>query len=250
MQFGISTDKGLTRSINQDYYGLIKAEGNIPNTFIIADGMGGHNAGEVASKLSVELALSYIKEHFSTNMNKEEMKSKLEEMMKYVNTKVYNASWEKKENAGMGTTLTVVMLLNDSMLIAHVGDSRVYLLRNNELEQITNDHSYVGELLRNGSITKEEARNSSKKNVLTRAIGCYKDVDIDVYSNDVKNNDRILMCTDGLTNMVDDDHIKDVLLSKDKPQEITEYLIAKANENGGTDNTTIIVFDGVNINGR
>ena len=250
MQFGISTDKGLTRGINQDYYGLIKSEGNIPDTFIIADGMGGHNAGEVASKLSVEVALSYIKEHFNKNMTKKDLLKKLEEMMKYVNKKVYSASLENKENNGMGTTLTVVMIVKNKMHIAHVGDSRVYLLRDDELEQITNDHSYVGELLRNGSITKEEAKKSSKKNVLTRAIGYLEDVDVDIYTNDIKNSDTVLMCTDGLTNMVEDKQIKDVLLTKDKPQDVTDFLIEKSNENGGTDNTTIIVFNGVNINGR
>ena len=107
MRFGISTDKGLTRSINQDYYGVINADGNIPDTFIIADGMGGHKAGEVASKLSAKMALSYIEEHFDKNMNKEELLKKLEEMMKYVNSKVYESSLENDENNGMGTTLTV-----------------------------------------------------------------------------------------------------------------------------------------------
>lgn len=250
MRFGISTDKGLTRSINQDYYGVINADGNIPDTFIIADGMGGHKAGEVASKLSAKMALSYIEEHFDKNMNKEELLKKLEEMMKYVNSKVYESSLENDENNGMGTTLTVAMIVKGEIFIAHVGDSRVYLLRNSELKQITHDHSYVGELLRNGSITKEEAKKSSKKNVLTRAIGYFKEVDIDVYNYDIKNSDTILMCTDGLTNMVEEEEIKNVLLTMDKPQEITDYLINKANENGGEDNTTIIVFNGVNENGR
>lgn len=251
MQFGISTDKGIKRSINQDYYGVIEGDKNIPYAFIIADGMGGHKAGEVASKLSVELSMSYIKTNINNKLTKEKMLEKLKDMAQFVNEEVYKESNENKENYGMGTTLTIAIVTKEYVIISHIGDSRVYLLRDNELKKITVDHSYVEELVRNGTITEKEAKKHPRRNVLTRAVGYFKNVEADLYIQDKKDGDVFLMCTDGLTNMVDESFIKNTILAKDKLQDIADSLIEKTNANGGKDNTTIIVFkDGVKINER
>lgn len=242
MQIGISTDKGIKRNINQDYYGVVEGDGNIPYVFIIADGMGGHRAGEVASKLSVEICISYIRKHINNKLTKEEILEKLKEMAKFVNEQVYKESNENKENYGMGTTLTIAIVMKEYVIISHIGDSRVYILRDNQLKRITVDHSYVEELVRNGTITEKEAKKHPRKNVLTRAVGYFKNVEADLYIQDIKEGDVFLMCTDGLTNMVDEGCIKDLIKEQDKLQDVADSLIKMTNANGGKDNTTIIVF--------
>ena len=242
MQFGLVTDKGLKRDINQDYYGVIEEDENIPYVFIIADGMGGHKSGEVASKLSVELSLSCVRKVLNKKLSKEDIVSKLKSVVEEVNRKVYESSCENVANNGMGTTLIIAVVMPCYVVIAHVGDSRVYVFRDKKLERITNDHSYVEELVKNGTITREEARKNPNKNVLTRAVGYEKDVDIDIYTCNREEDDIFMMCTDGLTNMVDESTIEEVFLTKDKPQDIVYSLINKSNENGGLDNITIIVF--------
>lgn len=242
MQIGLVTDKGLKREINQDYYGMIEENENIPYVFIIADGMGGHKAGEVASRLSVEFSLSHIRKTLNKKMSKEEIVSKLQDIVKQVNSEVYKESLENQDNEGMGTTLIITVVMPCYVIIAHVGDSRVYVFREQELKKITNDHSYVEELVKNGTITREEAKKNPNKNVLTRAVGYSEKVETDIYTYDRKEKDIFMMCTDGLTNMVDESTIKKVFLEKDKPQDIVQSLIDKSNENGGLDNITIIVF--------
>lgn len=248
MQFGLVTDKGLKRDINQDYYGVIEETEHFPYIFVIADGMGGHKAGEVASKLSVDLSVVHVKEALNKELDEKKIISRLKDVVKKVNSEVYKASCEKEDNRGMGTTLIITVVMSHYVVIAHVGDSRVYIFRENKLKKITNDHSYVEELIKNGTITKEEAKENPNKNVLTRAVGYSSKVDVDIYTYDKKDKDVFMMCTDGLTNMVDESTIEKVFLTTDKPQDIANSLIEKSNKNGGLDNITIIVFKDEVIN--
>ncbi|MBP5427126.1 MAG: Stp1/IreP family PP2C-type Ser/Thr phosphatase [Clostridiales bacterium] len=251
MRYGICTDVGLKRDINEDYYGVIESTKDMPSVFIIADGMGGHQAGEVASKLSVELTMSGIREGINKSMSKEEVEVKLKQILEKVNKDVYDVAREDEDKYGMGTTLTAAVVMNGCLVVAHVGDSRLYSFRDNKLKRITTDHSYVEELVQNGTITTEEALDHPKKNILTRVIGYFKVVEIDTYECVTDSKETFLMCTDGLTNMVSESRIKEILSKEDKLQSIANSLVKESNKNGGVDNTTVIVFGNeVADNGR
>lgn len=242
MQYGVCTDVGLKREVNEDYYGVLKDEANVYDVFVIADGMGGHQAGEVASKMSVELTLSGVRENITKDMSKEEVGEKLKEIIKKVNSDIYDIAQKDLTKYGMGTTMVVVVVMSTCLVIANVGDSRLYSLGNNELKRITVDHSYVEELIQEGTITEEEAKDHPRKNILTRVVGYFKNVDADIYEYERKGVDSFLMCTDGLTNMVSDERIMEILSEGNDLQEVANNLVAEANKNGGVDNTTVIVL--------
>ena len=241
MRFGVESDKGKVREINEDSFKVISGREGLPDTFIVADGMGGHNSGEIASRMAVDLSEEYLLKFSQPDANEESILSFICNMMTEVNKSIYFKAKESEENFGMGTTFIIGMFFKGKLFIGHVGDSRVYLLRNGSLQRVTTDHSYIEELIRNGSLSREEAHNHPRKNVITRALGCEENVDVDTYCVDVNSDDLFVLCTDGLTNMLGEDDILSIINSNDEPQFICSELVKIANERGGEDNITVIV---------
>lgn len=223
-----ATHVGKVRKNNED--ALIFIE---PETFVIADGMGGQAAGEVASKMLIDIAKNFLESvpapHHEDILKKAILKA---------NAAILREAENNPNYRGMGTTATILHIYNRRAYYAHVGDSRLYRLRNKILEQITQDHSYVEDLVRAGEITAAEARVHPMKNVLTQAVGAVEEVEVDTASFSVQNGDIFLLCTDGLTNMVDDNAIAEILLTSTDP---AENLIQAALDNGGQDNVSVIV---------
>ena len=233
------TNMGVRRNTNQDYaYVSEQNVGNLPNILIVADGMGGHKAGEVASEQAVNAVLESIKQ----NESKDKI-TIIEEAIFAANNKVLDMATSDEKFKGMGTTLVVATLKNDILYVANVGDSRLYLINDNEIRQITRDHSLVQEMVSLGELDKESARTHSRKNVITRAIGVDSKIIADFFEVDVANNTKILLCSDGLSNMVDDSQINKIIEEcESKTLEDTVHkLIDAANENGGLDNIAVVL---------
>lgn len=240
MEAFAKTDVGKARDMNQDYY-YISPESEELKLYILADGMGGYKGGEVASKLATISAKNYIESNFSNIIKeKEEIQNLIKNAMEYANMVVYEKSKEDEELDGMGTTLEVCLIYNNRVYIGHVGDSRIYRIRKDIIRKLTNDHSYVEKLVKDGTITKEEAVNHPKKNMLTKALGCTVFVEPDVTVKGFIKEDIILMCSDGLTNMIKEEEIYNII--KEDYKIAAQKLIEKANENGGYDNITAIVI--------
>jgi len=238
MEVGACSHIGMVRDANEDAYYL--SDGDL-NLFIIADGMGGHNAGEVASQIAIDTIREYISKKIgqSESISDENINKFLKEAIICANHAIFSKSLEEIEYQGMGTTLTVVLILS-KIFIGHVGDSRAYLLRNDHIIQITQDHSLVAELLRNGSITENEARTHPQRNIITRALGTEENITVDLYILDPKRSEIIVLCTDGLSNLVNADEIKDVITSSHSLQNACESLVSLANARGGYDNITVV----------
>lgn len=240
MEAFAKTDVGKARDMNQDYY-YITPENEDLKLYILADGMGGYKGGEVASKLATISAKNYIESNFNNIIKeKEEIQNLIKNAMEYANMVVYEKSKEDEELEGMGTTLEVCLIYNNKVYIGHVGDSRIYRIRNDIIRKLTNDHSYVEKLVKDGTITKEEAVNHPKKNMLTKALGCTVFVEPDVTVKGFLKDDIILMCSDGLTNMIKEEEIYNII--REDYSKATQRLIEKANENGGYDNITAIII--------
>lgn len=238
------TDIGLVRKVNEDSF-LCEQLVGIDNTYlyIVADGMGGHNAGEVASSMAVQEVASYIKKNIEVLMlGDKDIQDLLRNAILYANDKVYKTSIKKSNCLGMGTTLSMVLAKGSSAYIGHVGDSRIYLIRDNEISRLTEDHSLVAELIKRGTIKPEEANNHPQKNVITRALGTEYSIESDVSRWDMKRGDLILICTDGLSNVVYEKDMVCVLEGTSDLNEACELLIEKAKEKGGFDNITAIVI--------
>ncbi len=235
------SDIGKVREINQDAYFYIEDE--VLPIFIVADGMGGHKAGEVASNTAISTIISYYEASKEKIINKEMF---IPEFINYsvalANEKLIYESENDDELKGMGTTITMCIVLENELYIGHVGDSRAYLVRGGKLIQLTQDHSLVGELLRSGSITKEEAATHSKKNVILRALGSEEKLKVDILTVDLEKNDKFMLCTDGLTNMVSEERMLEVITLEDEPSSICSKLVNISNEIGGIDNTTIMLI--------
>ena len=242
MQAYGQTDTGCVRTRNQDYiYFSPEQTGDLENLFFLADGMGGYNAGEVASRMAVESAKDYIHKHFAKNKDsKEKLEALLKDAIEYANSVVYKKAQSKEDLRGMGTTLDVCLIYNSRIYIGHVGDSRVYRIRKEFMRRLTKDHSYVQTLVDDGTITKEEAYSHPKKNMLTKALGCVQTVEPDVYTKTFIKDDIILMCSDGLTNMIREEEISKII-KQDKEKAI-ENLVKQANDNGGLDNITVVII--------
>jgi PPM family protein phosphatase len=247
VRFSVKSDTGLIRTVNEDSFFVKANYENLPDIFVIADGMGGHNAGEIASKTAAEFTGEVLVNTPGALTDADRIESDIVNAMEKANQKVFEMSKAKSENSGMGTTLIVSIVYGRKLYIGHIGDSRVYIIKNDTIRKITSDHSLVEELLKSGTLTKEEAENHPKKNIITRAIGCSVVIDVDSYEQEVENGDVILMCTDGLTNMINENQIKDIIEKENDLSIVCDNLIMKANENGGEDNTTVILFriDGV-----
>jgi protein phosphatase len=230
----VISDIGLVRETNEDSYVC-----SPPNLFIVADGMGGHVAGEIASKLAVKTVNGYIQEH----VGKDNLELLLKQAIIQANTSIYQMALSKEDFSGMGTTVTAVYIDGKKLHWGHVGDSRIYLLRNGEFRQITNDHSLVWELVQSGSITREDAQNHPKRNILTRAVGTSCLISVDTGTLSLEAGDVVLMCTDGLTNMVSEEEICKLMQRKDcDPSSIVEQLVMQAKNAGGFDNITTILL--------
>lgn len=232
------TDVGVKRSTNQDYvFETVKSVGKLPNLFVVADGMGGHKAGEIASKSAVTAAISKIKDTKEKNPISI-MQSAIEE----ANKTVIEKASENPEYEGMGTTLVMATITDKAVYIANVGDSRLYYV-DEEIHQITRDHSYVEEMISKGELNKEQARNHNKKNIITRAIGVEDDIVPDYFEVQYNSGDYVLMCSDGLTNMLEDEEIRTIVQGHSSIEDKVSELINKANENGGQDNIAVVLIE-------
>lgn len=254
MQVFAKTDIGKARDNNQDFY-YISNSGDVPEVYILADGMGGYNGGEIASRMAAESASNYIKSNFqkmletinerkqkedNKNIEKDEILKLVKSGIQYANMVVYEEAKKNPELEGMGTTLDVTLIYNNKIYIGHIGDSRVYRIRNKVMRKLTKDHSYVQQLLEDKKITREEAMHHPKKNMLTKALGCTSYIDPDLRARVINKNDIILMCSDGLTNMVSEEEIYQI--TKENPKEAANKLTILANNHGGYDNITVLII--------
>ena len=232
------TDIGRKRKLNQDFvYSSDEAVGNLKNVYIVADGMGGHQAGDYASKCTVETMVREIKGCFEQSPIRI-----LSRAIRIANDQVRRKAREDESLYGMGTTVVAATVLGKYLQVANVGDSRLYII-NEEVRQITRDHSLVEEMVRMGGLDREAARNHPEKNIITRAIGARDTIEIDFFHEELKSGDLILMCSDGLTNMLEDEEIGRKLKTPGTIEERAERLIDAANQNGGRDNIAVILID-------
>lgn len=246
MRILAKSDIGKAREMNQDSYYVSDIEKDKIKLFILADGMGGYKGGEIASSLAVNSVKEYIFNNFKKyKKDREEILKLINNAIEHANTVVYEKAQSDTELNEMGTTLDVCIIYNNKAFIGHVGDSRVYRIRKCFMRKITTDHSYVEKLLKEGTITKEEAYNHPKKNMLMKALGCRSLVEPDLICKGFLKDDILLMCSDGLTNMLRESEIYNVLLKN--PNNPEEALIKAANELGGYDNITTIIIDNIDI---
>ena len=231
------TDVGRKREVNQDYiYTSEMPIGNLPNLFLVADGMGGHNAGDYASRYTAETMVSDIEES-----KENDPKELLGHAITRANEFVFEKAKSHKSMAGMGTTVVACVLMEDEMLVANVGDSRLYVI-NDEIRQITIDHSLVEEMVRMGGLDRVQARNHPDKNIITRAVGVRETVEPDFFRVGMLRDDTFLLCSDGLSNMLEDEEIRMIVQGPGDLVEKTQRLIDKANENGGLDNISVVLI--------
>jgi protein phosphatase len=240
------TDVGMVREVNEDsVFAANQPVGNLPNLFIVADGMGGHNAGDYASQMTVEVVKKSLADSQETDPE-----TMIRQAITTANELLLEKASQDARLKGMGTTVVVATVIEKTLYFANVGDSRLYLL-NKDIKQLSKDHSLVQEMVRLGGINREEAKHHPDKNIITRAVGAKEELKIDFFEYRLKKQDVILMCTDGLSNMVEDEEIFRIVKSAGDVVEATEQLIEKAKENGGNDNIGVVVVapfaDEVNV---
>ena len=237
MQACALTDIGRRRHINQDFiFESTKPVGAFPNLFILADGMGGHKAGDYASKYLVETMVGYVSK---TTVN--DPVRVMNNALMLSNAMIYHKSMEEEELSGMGSTLVAAVIEDDVMTVCNVGDSRLYLIRD-DITQVTRDHSYVQEMIDKGMMERGSEEYYKKKKYLTRAVGSEESVRADYFEVELMNGDYILLCSDGLTNMVDDDRLLSLISGNGSLEYKARKLIADANEGGGLDNIAVILI--------
>lgn len=233
----VKSEIGLVRQTNEDNYLCAP-----PNLYIVADGMGGHVAGEVASNMVVNAVKKFIQEQITTGRNADE--DLLRAAVLEANALVLNTAGQHQEYAGMGTTISMLYVMENTICLwAHVGDSRIYLLRDGVLTQLTKDHSLVWSLVENGMITKEESLVHPQRNMLTRAIGVEREVVVDTGYINLAEQDLILLCTDGLTNMINDENLQRMISSQDSLEQKVNVLVDSAIKAGGADNITALLIE-------
>lgn len=236
--FGLS-DVGCIRELNEDCYCICGFGDNSERGFcILADGMGGHNAGEVASQNAVKLIAEEMNRLLESG--EKEIPGQLSRAVSAANTGVYTMASENPIHRGMGTTVVTAFIDDGTAYVANVGDSRAYAVRDDEIVQITTDHSVVSELVMRGTITKEEARLHPQKNIITRAVGTDKSVRTDIFEYNYSSGDVMIICSDGLSTMLDDNRILEIIKSKKTSEDTVNSLIAAAKDEGGLDNITVI----------
>ena len=231
------TDTGITRDMNQDYYFSSDTPvGNLPNLYIVADGMGGHKAGDYASRYTIERIVASV-----MRSGLQEPVAILKGAIRKANELLVDESKEDESKRGMGTTVVIATIMENKMIVANVGDSRLYVV-GSSMRQVTRDHSLVNEMVRLGEINAAEARIHPDKNIITRAIGASATVEADFFEVDLEKDSQILMCTDGLTNMVRDEEIFRIMNGEETLEEKAEILVRTANANGGRDNITVMII--------
>ena len=233
------SDKGIKRKMNQDVvYTSDLPVGNLPNLFLICDGMGGHKAGDYASRYAVATIVDMAEKSHERNAEKV-----LQAGIDKATKEIYDMANTNESMEGMGTTLVAAVLYKDEMKVANIGDSRLYLIRDKSIRQITVDHSLVEEMVRLGEIDRESARNHPNKNIITRAVGVGDEVAADFYDVPIQKGDLILLCSDGLSNMLEDEEIRMVSTAQRDVLEKTEALVRIANQNGGKDNISVVMIE-------
>lgn len=243
MRFYGLTDKGTKRENNEDYI-LVPNITDELKLFIVADGMGGANGGEIASKEATERAESYIRTEFNKiSHEKEDIENLIRTAMERANLYIYEKAKVYEKYKGMGTTMIIVIIYRGRAYIGHIGDSRVYRFRKHVVRQLTKDHSYVQALVKEGTITKDEAKNHPQKNVLLKVLGCEKKLEPDVFTKGFIKDDILLICTDGLTNMLDEKDIYETIMKhKNYLKDACATLIDNANMQGGLDNISVVLI--------
>jgi serine/threonine protein phosphatase PrpC len=229
MRVGSKTDKGHVREQNEDAYGFKE------NLFVVADGMGGHQAGEIASAIAVETILAT---NFTTTIEVE-----LSQAIQKANDSILGEVDQHPELSGMGTTVAVLVVQTEMICLAHVGDSRIYHYAAGHLEQLTQDHSLVAELVKSGEISENEAKHHPQRNILTQALGSKGEIKIEFQTLARNPGDKFLLCSDGLSGMVDEASLAAILKLEQEPQFLAERLVSFANDQGGLDNITVIVVE-------
>lgn len=240
MQVSVAmTDIGRRRKVNQDYvYASDFPVGNLPNLYIVADGMGGHRAGDLASSYAVQKLVDAVER--STDIRPALI---LQKAVRYANYCLFEKASESDDYRGMGTTLVALTILDHEALAVNVGDSRLYEVTKDQIRQISEDHSLVAELVRKGELTPEEARRHPDKNIITRALGIQEEAELDLFPFHVETGSRYLLCSDGLSNMVDDMELYQTICQDKNLYELGGELIAKANANGGVDNIAVVLVE-------
>lgn len=231
------TDSGVMREMNQDYvFASDTAVGNLPNLYIVADGMGGHKAGDYASRYTIDTVKKEV--NVSPETNPVHI---FAEAIEYANAHLYEKSITNVNFQGMGTTLVAATCIDNKLSVANIGDSRLYLVRQNKMVQVTRDHSYVAELMQKGGLDRETAKNHPKKNYITRAVGAFEKANADYFYVETRPGDVILICSDGLTNMLTDEEILTIIYQEDDLEFTCNKLVQAANDKGGYDNISVIL---------
>lgn len=231
------TDTGSKRSNNQDsIYYSDKPVGPLPNLYIVADGMGGHRAGDQASNMAIDIAVDFIKKSTIENPI-----AVLKRAMIFANNEIYKTASRDPDLRGMGTTMVAAVAQEDKLYVANIGDSRLYAI-GDDIRQITMDHSLVEELIRDGKLERKKGRNHPEKNIITKAMGSKEEVIPDFFEIDINTNDKYLLCSDGLSNMVEDDEIRDIVMDNEDLSETAQALIDRANYYGGADNISLVII--------
>lgn len=237
MQVGFKSDKGVQRTNNEDACFVLLPD----KVYVVADGVGGGNSGEIASRTAVNMVADYVVKHpISLMTNKYAIVNYLQSAVDEANTKIFNMARDYEENTGMATTLVVTYVADKRAYITNVGDSRVYLYRNGQLVQLTEDHTYLNTLVKAGVMTKEEAESDERKNVITKALGAEGTCEPDFFQVDIELGDVFIICTDGLYNEVSADEMAEMIEKKESMSDLVNDLIARANKNGGRDNITVV----------
>ena len=239
MQVGFKSDKGLRRTNNEDACFVM-----LPNkVYVVADGVGGSNAGEIASRTAVNEIAKYINAHPMSDTdttNKYEIVSYLQGCLDAANDEIFRLSHKYAENSGMATTVVIVCALDNKAYITNVGDSRAYLYRQGNLVQLTEDHTYVNTLVKAGILSKEQAEQDERKNMITKALGAESTVEPDFFQVEIMKDDVFIICTDGLYDEVENGEMIEVLTENESMSDVCSELINRANTNGGRDNITVI----------
>ena len=240
MKFYAITDIGRKRELNEDYiYTSGQPIGALPNLFIVADGMGGHKAGDYASMHTVDRFVEVIRE-----LGEEHgVQDAINEAVTAANAYIYQRSRENSTLSGMGTTLVLASCIGNEAIVANIGDSRLYLVNDDAMTQITRDHSLVEEMVTLGGIDREMARNHPDKNIITRAVGVKEKVAADFFEVDLTKGDKLLLCSDGLTNMLRDEEIYQIIQNNKELEQAAKALVDAANENGGRDNIAVVLVE-------
>lgn len=231
------TDIGTKRNENQDCI-FVSDEpiGPLPNLYIVADGMGGHKAGDKASRMAIDITVDFVEKSSIENPI-----AILKRAMLFANSEIYKAANEETDFNGMGTTMVAAVAKEGKLYVANVGDSRLYAIES-DIKQITMDHSLVEEMIRSGELERKKGRNHPEKNIITKAMGSREEITPDFFEIEIKPDGKYLLCSDGLSNMVEDDEIRDIVVDSYDLEETTQALIDRANYYGGSDNVSVVII--------